>query len=237
MPRSGERNRRRFGDDGREHGHSAETGTDGDLEARPAAGESRVCVIGLGQVGLPAALLFAREYDVLGVDVDPERVAALNEGRLPFEEPGLSELFESVEGNFSARETVVPADAYVIVTPTPLAKRVGVADLDSVRAAGEAAGSALGPGELVVLESTVPPGTTERLLGPILEGESGLARGEFGLAHCPERAIPGDSLAEMRNNDRVIGAIDERSARGAARSTNRSPRARSIRRRRRPPSW
>lgn len=214
-------------------------GTTGGVDdgARLAAGESRVCVLGLGQVGLPAALLLAETYDVLGVDVDPERVAALNEGRLPFEEPGLSELFESVEGNFSARETVVPADAYVIVTPTPLAKRVGVADLDSVRAAGEAAGSALGPGELVVLESTVPPGHDRAPAGTDPRrreraGSRGVRAGTLSRTSDPRRFPRGD--AKQRPSDRR----DRRTfGQGGRALYDRSPRARSIRRRRRPPSW
>lgn len=171
----------------------------------------KVCVVGLGYVGLPSALLFAREHEVVGVDVDPERVAALNAGELPFEEPGLPELFADVRENFRASERAEPADAYALVVPTPLDPRTNVADLSAVRAAGESVAEVLGPGELVVLESTVPPGTSERLLLPTLE-RGGLSRGEFGFAYCPERAIPGRTLMEMRENHRVVGALDERSA-------------------------
>ncbi|MFC4358469.1 nucleotide sugar dehydrogenase [Halobium salinum] len=175
----------------------------------------KVCVIGLGYVGLPTALLAARNHEVVGVDVDESKVDALDRGEPPLEEPALVDLFHEVEGRFEARTDVVPADAFVIVTPTPLDADTEVADLAAVRAAAEAVEPVLTRDDLVVVESTVPPGTTERLVGRILE-RSGLERGAFSLAHCPERAIPGDTLNEMVGNARLLGAIDDRSAERAA---------------------
>jgi UDP-N-acetyl-D-mannosaminuronic acid dehydrogenase len=173
----------------------------------------KVCVLGLGEIGLPTALLFAQSHEVVGVDIDPERVEALREGRLPFEEPGLRDLFESAEA-FTVRTDAVPADAYVVVTPTPMDRTVQVADLTHVRAAAESVSTVLSAGELVVLESTVPPGTSERTVVPTLE-RGGLDRSAFSFAYCPERAIPGNTVAEMRHNDRVVGGLDSASARRA----------------------
>jgi UDP-N-acetyl-D-mannosaminuronic acid dehydrogenase len=166
-----------------------------------------LCVIGLGRVGLPTALLLAQHHDVVGVDVDEAHVAALNRGEIPPDEPGLDTLAAEVADSFSA-STEVPADAdtYVVVTPTPLDAGTDVADLTYVSAAAEAVRPVLNPGDLVVLESTVPPGTTARLVAPILErGDRSV--GEFHLAHCPERAIPGRALTEMVENSRVVGGL------------------------------
>ncbi|WP_318568647.1 nucleotide sugar dehydrogenase [Salinigranum marinum] len=168
-------------------------------------------VVGLGYIGLPTALLAARDRRVVGVDIDTRKVETLNDGALPFEEPGLGDLFEETRDNFSARTSLpdtAPAseggDTYLIATPTPLEEQTRVADLRHVRAAVEDVASVLRPGDTVVLESTVPPGTSARLVGPLLQ-ESGLESDEFGYAYCPERAIPGNTLYEMTHNDRVVG--------------------------------
>ena len=171
----------------------------------------RVCVLGLGHMGLPTALLLARDHEVVGVDIDEDRVAALNGGDLSGSEPAVRELYGKVREDFTARTTVADAEAYVIVTPTPLDRTVDIADLGYVQAAAEMVASVLDPDDLVVLESTVPPGTSERLVVRTLE-RSGVSGGEFSFAHCPERAIPGDTITEMVENDRIVGALDRRSA-------------------------
>jgi UDP-N-acetyl-D-mannosaminuronic acid dehydrogenase len=174
-----------------------------------------VSVVGLGQIGLPLALLIARRRRVTGVDVDPDLVATLQGGDLPFSEPGLESLFESTRDQFEAR-TAVPADGhdtYVIVTPTPLEPETRVADLCHVREAAESIAEVISPGDLVVLESTVPPGTSTRVVLPILE--RGLDRSQFRFAHCPERALPGNTIEEMVQNHRVIGVLDAASSSAA----------------------
>jgi UDP-N-acetyl-D-mannosaminuronic acid dehydrogenase len=163
---------------------------------------TRVAVVGLGHIGLPTALLLAREHEVVGVDVDESKVAALESGTVPLDEPGLAELYDEVGANLSVRTDIVPADAYVITVPTPLDRRENVADLQYVRAAVESVAEVASAGETVVLESTVPPGTSERLVVPILAD----ADERIGYAHCPERAIPENTLHEMTHNDRVVGA-------------------------------
>jgi UDP-N-acetyl-D-mannosaminuronic acid dehydrogenase len=164
-----------------------------------------VCVLGLGHIGLPTALLAARDQEVVGVDVDENKVTTLAEGRLPFSEPGLDDLFESVRENFRPQTTVADADTYVLVTPTPVAPETDVADLSYVRAAAEAVASTVSPDDLVVLQSTVPPGTTERLVRPALAA-GGVDPDSVHVAYSPERASPGRTLDEMVSNPRVVGA-------------------------------
>ncbi|SEP29132.1 UDP-N-acetyl-D-mannosaminuronic acid dehydrogenase [Halogranum amylolyticum] len=170
-----------------------------------------VSVVGLGYIGLPTALLLARTRDVVGVDIDEDVVATLNDGGLPFEEPGLAELFAEVAENFSAQTTVPEdAEAYLVATPTPLDEVTEVANLRYVGAAAESVAAKLDPGDLVVLESTVPPGTSERLVLPILDRD-GPDEGGVRYAHCPERASPGATLDEMVHNDRLVGGVDTES--------------------------
>jgi UDP-N-acetyl-D-mannosaminuronic acid dehydrogenase len=191
-----------------------------------------VCVLGLGQIGLPLALLIAKNRRVIGVDIDESRVEALNDGTTPVDEPDVDALHEEVAHRFVARTSVpssgsVSADAsdaasgqradvdsYIIVTPTPLSDETGVADLRYVREATETVAGELAADDLVVTMSTVPPGTAERLVIPTLQN-SELGADDFRFAHCPERAIPGRTIHEMVHNDRIVGAKDSASARAA----------------------
>ncbi|AEC51934.1 UDP-N-acetyl-D-mannosamine 6-dehydrogenase [Pyrococcus sp. NA2] len=173
----------------------------------------KISVLGLGYIGLPTALLFASSgHEVVGVDINEKKVRLLNEGKLPFQEPGLEELFEKAKSNFRATTQVEESDVFLIAVPTPLDNHTKAADLRHVKSAAEMIYPHLRKGNLVILESTVPPGTTEKLLIPILE-KSGLNAGEdFYVVHCPERAIPGRTIYEMVHNDRVIGGITPESA-------------------------
>ncbi len=179
-----------------------------------------VCVVGLGYVGLPAAALLAGAgLSVTGVDVNPVVLAALARGQVTIQEPGLPEVVATsvAAGQLCGAAAPVPADAFILAVPTPVRglahKR---ADLAAIEAAARAVAPLLRPGNLVVLESTAPPGTTERVLRPLLEQGSGLVAGQdFWLAHCPERVLPGRILDELVNTDRVIGGIDTGSAAAA----------------------
>lgn len=170
----------------------------------------KICVLGLGYIGLPTALLFAQKYEIIGVDIDEKVVEKINKGESPFDEPGLDDLFEKTKNNFVAKTEVEEADVFLIAVPTPLERAVKVADLKYVRSAAEMVYPYLNRGNLVILESTVPPGTSERLVIPILE-RSELKAGEFYFVHCPERAIPGNTVYEMIYNDRIIGGFDKKS--------------------------
>lgn len=174
--------------------------------------ESVVAVIGLGYIGLPtAALLATHGVRVIGVDTDEERVVAVNNGHLPFVEPELAgHLSRAVEtGGLRAQTEVPRVSAYIIAVPTPFTADHR-ADLSFVDAAVDAIASRLTGGELVVLESTSPPGTTERIAERVYEARPDLDAGgarAIDFVHAPERVLPGRIMFELVENDRVIGGL------------------------------
>jgi UDP-N-acetyl-D-mannosaminuronic acid dehydrogenase len=178
----------------------------------------KICVIGLGYIGLPTASTFAdRGIEVVGVDNNPEIITGLQQGRLHLYEPGLEELVRRVlaSGNLRVSSQAEPADAFIIAVPTPF-QDGKKADMSYVRSACESVVPHLRKGSLVVLESTSPPRTTAELAKPILE-RSGLQTGrDFLLAYSPERVLPGRILQELIENARVIGGIDPASAQAGA---------------------
>jgi len=171
----------------------------------------KICVVGLGYIGLPtASILATRGFDVIGVDTNPTIIDKGNCGKTDIEETGLSTIVDAAakSGQLKCQKDVVEADAFIICVPTPITSEKK-ADLSYVEAAGRSIAFKLLTGNLVVLESTVPPGTTNNVLRPILE-ESGLIAGkDFHLAYCPERILPGNLLNELIKNGRIIGGIDE----------------------------
>lgn len=176
---------------------------------------NNICVIGLGYIGLPTALLFATNgYDVVGVDINTGIVEKVNRKIIPFEEVGLEDLLvEAVESHrFRASTTPESADVFVVAVPTPFDKENRMADMSYVIAATQSIVKFLKKGDLVILESTVPPGACEKCISPILEGSGLKVVDDLYVAHCPERAIPGNTLYEMVNNDRMVGGIDIRSS-------------------------
>ena len=174
----------------------------------------KICVIGLGYIGLPTASTFASHgIHVTGVDVNSEVLKTLRKGQLHIHEPGLRTLVQAAlaSGNLAISEKPEPADAFIIAVPTPFYddKR---ADMRYVVSAAEAIAPCLRRGNLVVLESTSPPLTTQKIVAPILE-RSGLKAGtDFHLAYSPERVLPGQILRELIENARVIGGVDRASA-------------------------
>jgi UDP-N-acetyl-D-mannosaminuronic acid dehydrogenase len=185
---------------------------------------NKICVLGLGYIGLPTASTFATHgLQVVGVDVNPLVLATLRKGELHIHEPGLREALEAAlqTGNLTVNETPVEADAFIIAVPTPFyedkfgehnGQKYKLADMRAVTSATEAIVPVLRKGNLVVLESTSPPRTTIDLLTPILE-KSGLKAGvDFHLAYSPERVLPGQILRELIENARVIGGITPQAA-------------------------
>ncbi|MDG2004739.1 MAG: UDP-N-acetyl-D-mannosamine dehydrogenase [Novosphingobium sp.] len=183
-----------------------------------------VSVIGLGYIGLPTAAIIARAgCKVLGVDVSQKVVDTINRGEVHIEEVDLDGLVRGVvsDGLLSASTETGPADIFVIAVPTPFNKD-HTPDISFVLAAGEAIAAVLKQGDVVILESTSPVGTTEQLrdliadLRPDLKCP-GLTREtpDIAIAYCPERVLPGKTLEELTNNDRSIGGISPRCARKA----------------------
>jgi UDP-N-acetyl-D-mannosaminuronic acid dehydrogenase len=185
---------------------------------------NKICVIGLGYIGLPTASTFANHgIQVIGVDINPHVIETLSKGKIHLHEPGL---FESVSTairskKFEAAAKPEEADAYIIAVPTPFqddkfGEHQGVkfklADMRAVTSAAEAIVPHLKKGDLVVLESTSPPRTTVDRIAPILE-RSGLKAGsDFHLCYSPERVLPGQIMRELVENARVIGGMTSESA-------------------------
>lgn len=175
--------------------------------------KAKICIVGLGYVGLPTAIFFAEnDFDVIGVGIDPKKLDMINQGISPLGELGLDERLEKVvkKGKLVATldlpEATRQSDIILLIVPTPVTKSKDP-DLSHVMDAGKKVSRGLEKGKLVVLESTVYPGVTEEVLQPILE-ESGLKAGEdFGLAYCPERYNPGDDDHSIEKVARVVGGI------------------------------
>jgi UDP-N-acetyl-D-mannosaminuronic acid dehydrogenase len=169
----------------------------------------RISVVGLGYIGLPTAIQAASiGYDVYGYDINQEKVNRINKGDPAIFEPELSDRLWRVlkTGNFKVFNELQYADCFIITVPTPF-KDDKSADLRHVFHAAESIAKRLMPGNLVILESTVPVGTTEKL-AIFLEENSGLKLSvDFFVAYCPERVLPGHIFKELVENDRVIGGM------------------------------
>jgi len=172
-----------------------------------------VGIIGLGYVGLPVACVFARAgFQVIGLDIKKNRVATINTGQSPIEgdEPGLAKLLSEVvnAGRLQATANyrrLAEADAILVAVDTPV-DRNNQPQYIALRAAMSELGAVITPGTLIVIESTVAPGTLENVVQPILEEKSGLsAHQDFFLGTCPERVMPGKLLANLQNMDRACG--------------------------------
>ncbi len=184
---------------------------------------SRVAVVGLGYIGLPTAtVLAAAGHDVVGVDLDRRKVDAINRAEVPFVEPDLEDaLTRAVESGALTATTETPdADVYIIAVPTPFtADREP--DLSYVLAAARAIAPRLRGDELVILESTSPPGATRQVADEILRERPDLSLdGADGgtvvhFAHCPERVLPGRIMVELVENDRIVGGLTETGTRRA----------------------
>ncbi len=180
----------------------------------------KVCVMGLGYIGLPAASLLATKgFQVHGVDVKSDVVKTISKGNIHIFEPDLDVLVKSAinSGNMTVSTSPTAADVFIICVPTPF-KPGHLPDLDFVEAAAKAIAPFVAPGNLVLLESTSPVGTTERIVDWLTDKRPDLrpstrggARGDAApvyFAHCPERVLPGYILKELVNNDRIVGGID-----------------------------
>lgn len=181
---------------------------------------STVCVHGLGYIGLPTAAMMANyDHRVYGYDTAPEVRSRLRDGDVHLDEPGLRAFVtQAVEsGHLEVVDDVVEAKYHVVCVPTPFDEETKTPDLEYVKSAGDAVSDHLREGDTVILESTVPPRTTSDVFRPIVE-ESGLAAGkDFALVHCPETVLPGNIIAELRENNRIIGGVNGLSTESAVR--------------------
>lgn len=180
-------------------------------------------MIGLGYIGLPtAAILATNGLSVVGVDINENTVEAVNRGQVPFVEPDLGVHVAGAvsQGRLSAATATPKAEAYIVAVPTPF-KEDRSADLTYIDAAARAIAPQLQGGELLILESTSPPGATQHMaeyilnLRPDLSLDGSASRPAILVAHCPERVLPGRVMIELVTNDRIVGGLTPEAAQAA----------------------
>ncbi|MFF2877749.1 UDP-N-acetyl-D-mannosamine dehydrogenase [Gottfriedia sp. NPDC057991] len=184
---------------------------------------TKICVVGLGYIGLPtASLLATKGFNIHGVDVNKKAVDLINQGKVHIYEPDLDMMVKAAvqSGRLKAGTTPEESDIFIIAVPTPF-QDDHRPDLSYVKAASKAIAPYIKAGDLVILESTSPVGTTEKVVNWILEERKDLSvteeantnKGLIFVSHCPERVLPGHILRELVDNDRIIGGINTRSTR------------------------
>ncbi len=172
----------------------------------------KACFMGLGYIGLPTAIIAAQhDLDIIGVDINPHVVDTINQGKIHIAEPGLQELCHDVVSKGKLKASLQPeiSDAYLIVVPTPFTGD-HEPDISYVEAATRTVLPLLKEGDLFIIESTSPVGTTEKMATLIFSERPELINNIY-IAYCPERVIPGNVIYELVHNDRVIGGIDTES--------------------------
>ena len=177
----------------------------------------KACFMGLGYIGLPTAIISSQHgINVCGVDINPKVVEKTNKGELHIVEPGLQDLLKKAVDSKSLVASTTPfeSDVYLIVVPTPF-KAKHEPDISYVESATKTVIPLLKEGDLFIIESTSPVGTTEKM-AELIFAERPELKGRIHIAYCPERVLPGNVIFELVNNDRVIGGIDDASADAAA---------------------
>ena len=177
----------------------------------------KACFMGLGYIGLPTAIISSQHgINVCGVDINPKVVEQTNRGELHIVEPGLQDLLKKAVDSKSLVASTTPfeSDVYLIVVPTPF-KAKHEPDISYVESATKTVIPFLKEGDLFIIESTSPVGTTEKM-AELIFAERPELKGRIHIAYCPERVLPGNVIFELVNNDRVIGGIDDASADAAA---------------------
>ena len=172
----------------------------------------KVCIVGLGYIGLPtAALLANNNFEVIGVDINEKTVDIVNEGKIHIVEPGLELLVANAvsSGNLKANTIPIISDIYMICVPTPFHENenIHLPNIDYVVAATESISRLIKKGDLIILESTSPVGTTEIVADTL--ANAGVEIEDVYIAYCPERVVPGKVIEELVNNDRVVGGLNE----------------------------
>ena len=179
----------------------------------------KICIVGQGYIGLPTAALFAKNgCEVLGVDVNEEIVNKLNQGIAHIEEPGITEAIKNAveKGHYHASLKPEEANTFIITVPTPYVKDDLSCDLSYVISACNSILPVLNKGNVVIIESTIAPMSTDEVIKPIFENEGYVIGEDLFLAHCPERVLPGQIMEELVNNNRIVGGITPECTRKAA---------------------
>lgn len=187
----------------------------------------KICVFGLGYIGLPTAAMFAHHgANVIGVDVNQHAVETINQGKIHIVEPGLEVIVKQAvdKGNLTASLTPIHSDAYLIAVPTPFKGDDHEPDLSYIQAVSKALAPLLQKGDVVILESTSPVGATEKMVEWLAEERADLSFPKYNepdneadifVAYCPERVLPGKVIEELISNDRIIGGMTKESTRKA----------------------
>ena len=178
--------------------------------------KKKCCVIGLGYIGIPTSIIAASAgFNVIGVDINPDVVCSLNKGVIPIIEPNLNKEFKKIlNKNFEAKIKPCKADIFIISVPTPFKKNsidFPTPDISYVLSAVKSIIPFIEEDNLIILESTSPVGTTDNIAKLIFE-DTGLSKEKLKIAYCPERVLPGNIIQEIKENDRVIGGINNKSA-------------------------
>jgi UDP-N-acetyl-D-mannosaminuronic acid dehydrogenase len=180
----------------------------------------RITVLGLGYVGLPAAIMLARaRHKVIGVDIKDDVLHSIKNGEILIEDSELKELFNTkqVRDNLSVSKIPQKADVFLIAVPTPIDKKKKMCDMQFFKSALNSIVGLLEKGNLIINESTTPPLTCRNFITPLIKYGTGLKVGsDILLSYCPERVLPGNIFYELINNDRIIGGVNEESAKAAA---------------------
>lgn len=181
---------------------------------------TKICMIGLGYIGLPTAAVFAsKKINVIGVDINQNTVDTINKGKIHIIEPQLDNLVHMVVNNGYLKARVVPeeSDAFIIAVPTPFKGDNHEPNLDYIKSASKSIAKVLKKGNLVVLESTSPVGTTEQMARWLADERPDLTfphqlgeDSDVKIAHCPERVLPGQVIKELVENDRIIGGMTQK---------------------------
>ena len=172
----------------------------------------KCCIVGLGYIGLPTAAILAKSgHDVIGVEIDKKRVELINKGTIYFNEPNLDKLVSEVvkKNKLIASDKISSADIFIIAVPTPFTKNesgLPKPDLSFIENAASTLSEVLVEGNTVIIESTIPVGTTRKIADLIL-AKSNLKENQIKFAHCPERVLPGKILDEIIYNNRIVGGL------------------------------
>lgn len=175
----------------------------------------KICIIGQGYIGLPTAALFANnDCNVLGVDIDKNIVNELNKGNIHIEEPGIEKILKIAISNYNYRASTSPeeSDVFIITVPTPATENNLSCDLSYVLAACKSILPYLKENNVIIIESTIAPMSTDDYIKPIFEKDGWEIGKDLYLSHCPERVLPGKIMHELVNNDRIIGGITPKCA-------------------------